>query len=457
MILAADIGSTNLKAAVFAPDGRRVSEAHVPLGYTVRSAERAELDPLELRTSFFDLIDRVLAMAGCSRGDLRRVSLTSQAQTFCLCDASGTPVTAMLGWTDARAFAEADELQKRLGRTFHRITGFPKVSPLSTLAKALWLKRYHPLPSDCHVVQISSWLAMALGAPHATDRNLAAMCGLYSIPDHDWWNEALEAIGFSAAQLGTAVDPGTSLATSALTRPDGFSEKLEVVLAANDHTAGAVGCGCRPGHPLLTLGTAGVLYRHAGNASGPFSPSGIWGPFPGGGYYELLLIDHACSALDWADDELFGKVDSQQLAERSLAGGVPEDAPFFHPARWGSDEAWKDRGTPEAMAYAAFEGIAFALREMAGTAFEEEKGTITILGGGSRLDLWVQLIADVLARPIARGKHDGLDGAAAIAGVQIATHDDAQTIFQPDNTRSRFLDARYRQWQSSFPSLNPNS
>jgi sugar (pentulose or hexulose) kinase len=452
MILAADIGSTWLKAALFAPDGRRFPTAGKMLEYRVRTAERAEIDPLSLRLTFLDLIDQALASAGCSRGDLRRVAITSQAQTFCLCDAAGAPLTPMLGWTDARAAAEAEELQRLLGPRFHRTTGIPVVSPLSKLAKALWWSRQGQLPADARIVQISSWLAMSLGAPHAIDANLAAMSGLFSIPDHTWWGDALEAAGLRSAQLGIVVDPGVPLPATAHARPSGFPADLDVVFAANDHTAGAVASGCRSGNPVLTLGTAGVIYRYAGGQPGPFSAEAIWGPFPGGGYYELLFLPHACSALDWADGFLFGKVDSDRFVQHALAAGLPRSAPFFDPSRWGSEDAWSERGTPGEMAYAALEGIAFALRSLGGAAFDDDKGTITVLGGGSRLDRWVRLCADVLQRPIVRGTRDGIDGAAMIAGVPRA-FDGEENLFHPDPARSRHLDERFLQWQTAFSSM----
>lgn len=456
MILAADIGSTWLKAALIAPDGRRFPVAKAPLGYLVHSAERAEIDPFELRLTFIGLIDQALAQAGSSRGDLRRVAITSQAQTCCLCDSDGIPLTPMLGWTDARAAAEAEELQNRLGPSFHRNTGFPSVSPLSTLAKVLWWARQDELPADARVVHISSWLAMSLGASHATDANLAAMCGLFSIPDHTWWGEALEATGLSAMQLGIVVDPGVALPTATPGRPVGFAPGLEVVLAANDHTAGAVASGCRSGNPMLTLGTAGVFYRNAGDQPGPFSSTGIWGPFPGGGYYELLCLPHACSALDWADEFLFGAVDSPILVERALAGGLPHSAPFFDPDRWGSEDAWRGFSASAEMAYAVLEGIAFALRALSGSAFLRDEGAITVLGGGARLDRWVQLLADVFGRPFARCSRDGIDGAAALAGVPLVVGGrEEESIFMPDPTRRRFLDDRFSQWQSAFHLTTP--
>ncbi|MGB6219748.1 FGGY family carbohydrate kinase [Haloferula sp.] len=450
MILAADIGSTWLKAAVFAPDGQRFPTAETVLKYRLRSAEQAEIDPLDLRRSFLDLIDQALRLAGCSRGDLKRVSITSQAQTFFLCDADDTPLTPMFSWTDARATAEADDLQGQLGSTFHQHTGFPEISPLSTLAKVRWLASHGDVDSEARIVQISSWLAMSLGAPHTTDTNLAAMSGLFSIPENKWWGAAFDTLDLTIQQAGAAVEPGVPLTTSTGRRPPGFSPDLEVILAANDHTAGAIACGCIPGSPVLTLGTAGVIYRHAGEKDGPFSPGGIWGPFPGHGYYELLFLPHACSALDWADKFLFGAVDSARFVETALADGIPQDAPFFHPSRWGSKDAWSSPATPAAMAYATLEGIAFAMHDLGGSTLVTDEGAITVLGGGGRLDAWVQLTAEAFGKTFIRSSRDGIDGAAILAGVPLDPAAEPAVTFLPDPARCELLKERFHRWQTTF-------
>lgn len=437
MILAADLGSTNFKAAVFADDGRRLAEAARPLPYAIRTNERAELDPEAVAETFFAMLDDALARAGAARKDVRTVSITSQAQTFCICDAEGQAVSSMLGWTDARAQSEAEELQALLGPEFHATTGFPVAGPLLTLAKVLWWRRRHGLDPQSRIVQLPSWLAMRLGAPHATDHNLAAMSGFYSIPAAAWWTAALDAVGVDASRLGLLVEPGQPLSTSAGTRPHGFADPLEVVFAGNDHTAGALGCACDAGRSLLTLGTAGVLYRQAGNLPGPYSSNGLWGPFPGGGYYELLCLDHACSALDWADEVLFGSVDSPRFVDQASAAVVTGRSPRFDPRKWGTPSAWSGDGTPQEKAYAVLEGIANALHDMAGDSFCREGGEIVILGGGSRLDFWAQLVADIFGRRLIRVQRDGLDGAARLAGIPVNNTATPTAVFEPNHTYAK--------------------
>ena len=258
---------------------------------------------------------------------------------------------------------------------------------------------------------------------------------------------ALVAAGVSGDQLGLVVGTGQPVPTRSESRSPGYSESLDIVFAGNDHTAGAVGCNCRKGRSVITLGTAGVYYRWAGREPGPFSENGLWGPYPVDGYYELLHITHACSALDWADKYLFGSVDSQRLVESARKGGP--DTPFFDPDRWGSAGAWSARTNVEEMAYSALEGIAFALRACAGEAPGAKDDEILILGGGSRLDFWVQLLANTFRCPFTCSTRDGLDGVAILAGLDVpldALSPPPQRLL-PEPAKTDLLDIRFQYWR----------
>jgi len=449
MIVAADLGSTNMKVALFAEDGTRVAEASRPLPYEIHTNISAELSPDAVRECFLGLLADL--RSGESVRKIRRVSFTSQAQTFCITDARGCPRSKFFGWADVRGGAEASQLQRVLGESFHRECGWPSVSPTHMISKVLWWRKTHGLSEDDRVVSLPSFLAMQLGAAHASDTNLAAMSGFYSIPGGGWWNQAIEAVGVRSSQLGDLVAPGDVLSRIGPPGCPDLADDFEVVMAGNDHTAGAVGCGCRPGRSILTLGTAGVIYRHAGEMPGPYSQSGLWGPYPGGGYYELLCLDHACSALDWADGFLFGNVDSLRFVARARRGNARESSPLFDPGAWGSAAAWVGEGTEEEKAYATLEGIVFALRALAGDGFSGGGEEIVILGGGSRLDFWVQLVANIFRRPIIRGSNDGLAGAAALAGIPIVEPRRASEVFLPDPATFQSLEARFVGWNAVFP------
>jgi xylulokinase len=457
MIVAVDCGSTNMKAALYGSEGNRMAEASRPLPYTIQTRTRVELSPEAVWGCFLDLIHDLCGKTAVTHREIRRIAFTSQAQTFTTVDPEGKAVTPFIGWADVRAQEEAKELQTLLGKDFHRLSGSPALSPMHVTSKVLWMRRGHSLNSTMRIVSLPSFLAMLLGAVHATDRNLAAMTGLYSISEKQWSSKMMEAAGVETRQLGILVEPGAVLEKTDIRRCRDFSPDLDIVMACNDHTAGAVGCGCRQGHPTLTLGTAGVLYRYAGERPGPFSRSGLWGPYPLGGYYELLCLNHACSALDWADQFLHGSVDSPRFAGSARKAQTNENSPLFYPDAQGSADAWLGNGTVEQRAYSVLEGIGFALRHLAGENFYAEGEPIMVLGGGSRLDHWVQIAANIFEHTMVCASGDGLDGAAQLAGAPIPSARESlrPRSFLPDPSKRDLLALRYRRWLSQYRPSSP--
>jgi len=433
MILAADLGSTNFKAAVFAPDGRRLGEAAEPVPYQIHTSTRAELSPAAVVEVFDTVLAGALRVAAVPAADVRRLALASQAQTFCLCHRDGTALGSFTGWSDQRASDEAAELQSVLGDCYHATSGWPRPLSGQLAAQALWTTRHTGAARLANFVTLPSYLALQVGAPFVIDRNLAAMTGLYDIPGRGWWTAALDAAGLRPAQLGALVDTGQAVPTvNGRTRGlrCGVAPR-EVVLAGNDHTAAAAGCGCSPRRSVLTIGTAGVFYRRPPSGGlGPFSSEGCWGPYPGGGYYELRYVADACSALDWADHALFGRIDSAAFVSAAREAGTPGEV-RFDPVRWGLPEAWTGQGTRGQKALAVLEGITSALRHLAPEKIESD-AEILVMGGGSRLDFWVQMLADKFGCRLIRSRRDGLTGAAVLAGCAPKTADGADAdIFNP--------------------------
>jgi len=452
--LATDLGSTNFKVALFDSAGVRLSEGSQPLPYLVRTNTRAELDPTAVMECFMACVREALQAVGLPAAAIHRIAFTSQAQTFCVCDEAGGPLGPFLSWTDARAEEEAKFLRDELGSDYHAHTGWPRLAPSHTISMALWWKKNHGLRPTDRIVLLPSFVAMQLGAAHTSDNNLAPMSGFFSNRQRTWWDRALTASGIASSRLGDVVPMGQPVPTSSRSRPDGFSSGLEIVFAGNDHTAGAFGCGCAPQRPVLTLGTAGVLYRLAGPDLGPFSEASLWGPFPGGGYYDLVVISHACSALDWADSFLFGTVDSPRFAARAAQAIPTQNLPFFYPNRWGTDEAWQGEGTPEEKAFSTMEGILFALLHAAGGEAFQPPQEMIVLGGGGRLEFWRQMAADIFRCPLQPGAADGLTGAARLAHCPVPTPPMAtNSSCSPRPQQSEFFRTRFSAWRKGLDAV----
>ncbi len=157
----------------------------------------------------------------------------------------------------------------------------------------------------------------------------------------------LALCGIGPEQLPAVAPLGLPLRAQAICTELPLREDVEIVLAGNDQTAGAFGNGCREDDLVATLGTALVAYRYAGPDPGPFSELGCWGPYPGGGTYELGVRNHGCLALDWARERgVPGHVVEGFMASAEKATATRTAPTFasrpavFLPRANGQPEAW---------------------------------------------------------------------------------------------------------------------
>ena len=475
--LALDCGSTHFKAALFDESLHRLAEAKLPVQSLAYRTDRIELGAEEIWQSTLELIRLTCQQAGLDTSQVAQFSITSQAQTFLLVDETGAPITPLISWLDSRAKALVPQLQHALGKDFAHHCSF--ASPLAELqlAKLLWLRKHSPELVDRArlIAPLPTWLTLRLGGVAAIDDNIAAMSGLYSLHTRGYWRSALELCGVPESKLPGLVKAGTPIWVNQACPELALSPQTVIILAGNDQTCGAYGNGCRAGvadkehpwadkehpwadkeHPwIATLGTALVVYRLAGPTPGPYHPSGCWGPYPGGGYYELAVQNYGCAALDWALKILFP---GQELtaffsSAQSIAANWQAVPPFFYPDQMGSPSAWVGVGSQPERAMAVLEGIGFNLRRLvfdeldAGESVESGFEKLIVTGGGSRNDFWMQLLADILDVPIQRGFGDGLLGAAWLASPDVKPPQNFKPqTWLPDIAKVAFYRDQYEQW-----------
>jgi xylulokinase len=475
-VLALDLGSTNVKAALFHADRGCIGGAGLPVAYITREViadglYRAELDADLIWETTVALILETCAQAGIAAHDIDRIAVASQAQTFALLDNEEAALTPFYSWLDSRGEPYLADIAERLGAEFHHHCSFSSGMSEMHLAKLLWIRRTAPhlLDSARHVIHLPSYLLLRLTGLNILDHNLAGMSGLYSIPQGCWWSEALDLCGISPAQLPTLVPLGAPIAATRRCPDLPLSPELQVVMAGNDHTAGAFGNDCREGDIVVTLGTALVAYRFAGTAPGPYTPSGCWGPYPGGSFYELAVHSYGCLALDWARELLLpglgvpAFMGLAQGAELTAAGEAVHRPTLFYPDRIGTDRAWVGTDDPSLRARAVLEGIGFSLRRLIVDDLGITAGlrTITAVGGGNRSAFWRQVLADILACAVHVGTGDARTGAAkmATADARCFTLQPKQTGSQED-TREAHPDPKavhhyqvlYKRWLEGDPS-----
>jgi xylulokinase len=167
-----------------------------------------------------------------------------------------------------------------------------------------------------------------------------------------------------------------------------------------------------------------------------------------------------------------------QWLDRSAAGVSPSSGLLFLPYMLGEKTPLMDpyaRGTLVGLGLhhtlahvwrSALEGVVFGFRHHVDVWAEGGIGVTRVLAadGGSASDLWLQIAADGLARPVTRiDRHPGSClGAAFVAGMGVGAIGDWSEIdryvrpgrtFVPDPEASEVLASKYRLWREVYERL----
>jgi xylulokinase len=311
------------------------------------------------------------------------------------------------------------------------------LDPSAVLAKLMWLRETEPdaFLDGWRIAMPQALILRSLGATDlVVDETVAAHVGLLDVATRAWSDRLLDDFDVPAGALPRLVPPGAcvgALDRSVAARL-GLPAGIPLVAAASDGVCTELGAGVvEPGHLYAYLGTAATV---AGPLSEPELPDDealILMPGSTGDRWRILGLAMAGgSARAWLMTIL--GIRDQRRVERSIAASPPgARGVLFVPTLAGATAPVPDgraRGVfaglslasrPEDLTRAVHEGVALELRWLVDRMRRSipEPTEVRFTGGGSRSDAWSQILADVLAIPVARivEPNPGVRGAAAYA------------------------------------------
>lgn len=432
-LLGIDVGTTSVKAAVFDPDGRRVAVA-ARRHPTARPAPgHAEQDPEHWWAGLTAALAELDA-AGALDG-LDAVGLCGQVNTHLVTDAAGTALHPAITWQDGRCAGVAATLGDRLSPDDRaRVRGgLGTVDASHPAARAAWLAEHRPevwARTERLLAPKDQLLLRLTGTAAADPISAIGLVDSAADPARPAYPELLDVLvpGLRAL-LAPLADPATVVGES--TGAGGLPPGLPVAVGTMDAWSALLGGGvAAPGDAIDVAGTSEVLAIAADPGGG--APGIVTFPPWRGLHVHAGPTQAGGDALAWASSSLGGTVaELLDLAHRAGPGceGVlflpqlaGERAPLWDPdlrAHWLG--ATFRTGRPE-LARAALEGVAHAARHVL-TALERAAGrpagTLAACGGGANSDLWCQIKADVLGRPLRRTaeRDAGVLGAAMLAAL----------------------------------------
>jgi len=410
LLLGLDLGTSYFKAGLFDASGRLAGLGRVPTPIT-RAGTRAEMPVAEFWRSLRSAVAQALTAASADAARVRAISYSSQANTFLLLDQAGTALTPFLAWTDQRA-APLEPTLAAFGDSdvFLQTAGFAGLAPGFAVAKWNWLRRHEPALAAraAKLATISDFLTSQLTGADAGDANTAALTGAWDVRGECWWADALRTYGLSPGQLVAPRAPGSSIGRTNASAAEllGLPSGIPFVAGALDHFAAAVGAGVGPLGPVsISIGTVLAAVRLGGyevKRGCYLSPS-----WKRGEYCRLTFSVPGAGVV-----EEFRQKEARAHSYELLLQGA-------------SETPQADRRLSELRRL--IEGLAAdhaRLLETLGAGASDT--SLLATGGGARSRHWLQIVADVLKRPIVAPATEELAclGAAVFAATALGSYRD---------------------------------
>ena len=503
LILAIDLGTSGPKVALFAATGELVAGASEPVRLLLLPDGGVEQDPAEWWDAICTATRRLLHQSGVAAADVRGVAVTAQWSGTVAVDAAGAPLMNAIVWMDGRGARHMRRATggfpsfagyglTRLWPWLRKTGGIPGLSGKDAIAHILYLKAEQPdLYARTHkFLEPKDYVNLKLtGRFAATVESITLHWVTDNRDIHNvrYDDQLLRMVGVDREKLPDLMRSVDVLGplTPAAAADLGLGTHAQVVGGAPDIHSAAVGSGAVEDYAAhCYIGTSGWLSCHV-----PFKktdivhnmaalPSAIPGRY-------LLINEHevAGAALTFLRDNIFCADDGL------LPGGPPADAyarldalaatahpgsgkviftPWLHGERSPVDDptlrgGWHNlslRTTRSDLVRSVYEGVALNTRwllphveKFAGRPLE----SVRLVGGGGRSDIWCQIHADVLQRPVlqvADPLHTNTRGAAYLAAVGLGymdLHDlGAQAPIKATYTPRRELAGLYHELFGEF-------
>ncbi len=432
LVLGVDSSTSATKVIAFDLGGKPVAEGAKGYPLYYENPGWVEQDPEDWWNAFKAGCRQVLDHPDVRAKDLAGIGMTHQRFTFVPMDADMKPLRRAILWNDIRCAKEADYAGRTVGkeRIFDR-TGYPPGQ--WTLYKALWLKNNEPelYEKIYKLVLVQDYLIYRLTGKVVTLEGAGTMTGALDIAHpRKWAMDIIRDLGVREDIWISDILPGGSVAghvTEEAARETGLPEGMPVVTGAGDQPCGILGAGVtQPGELGINGGTSctnelvarGLPERKNVDYFIEISPSGdyiVENYIPSGGsalmnwyknnfgFYEQ---DRAQKEDKNVWDIIYGQASESPVGNRGMMV-----IPYFQGAN-GPYWDLKARGVMFGMhtefgrphfVRALIEGCAYESRRQAelmerGTATPVEE--IKMYGGSARSDIWNQVFADVMKKPL---------------------------------------------------------
>lgn len=479
MFIGLDLGTSGVRAVLMDDHQNMLASAEAHYDVTRPHIGWSEQNPQDWIDGCRSVLSSLKTEHSAQMASVKAISISGHMHGATLIDASDNVLRPCILWNDTRSSKEAQAFDEN--PIFRKLSG-NIVFPGFTAPKLAWVKNNEAeiFSKTAKVLLPKDFLRLWLTGEHVSEMSDAAGTSWLDVEKRNWSSELLNASDMSIDQMPSLVEGSESSGQlrSELASEFGMPGNVIIAGGAGDNAASACGIGATgEGEAFVSLGTSGVLFA-ANNSYRPDPESAVHTfchAIPGM-WHQMGVILSATDSLNW-----LATITGQKPSELTSALGSEIKSPSaikFLPYLSGERTPHNDstiRGsfsnidiasTSEDLTQAVIEGVSFALRDnlealrQAGTELDR----VIAVGGGSRSEYWLSLLATVLGKPIdlpEQGDFGAAFGAARLAQASVSDTeiDEIMSLpktaksFEPDLNMSQEFDDAYQTYRALYPAL----
>ena len=427
-----DLGSTNIKIAIYSEDFKLIDRQSRPVEY-IRENGFVEFDAVTYCEILVDLLRHMVRENGIQT--IRQIAFTGQAESLVVLGADGQPLMNAISWMDERSTEECKILEKQFSHEIcEAVTGQMAVLPTWPATKILWLQKNKPAIYNAAATYmlLKDYVVFYLTGEKKCDMSIATFSFYFDIYKKCYWTEMLDAIGVKPAQLPELVEPCSVAGTLKPELVPAIAPGTAVNVGTLDHFAGMIGTGnIAPGGVTLSTGTVMAMAVMAEEPVPQNTGIAMHYGFLPDTHVMLPVVESGGVSLEWFRRSCMKNITYDEmnatLARRErndllfLPYLVGTSAPEFDAEAKGVFWGLRQEHDCIDMAGSIMEGVGYVLQKNLQHIHKNgiQLQNIIATGGGAKSPIWCQLYADITGLPvrIPAEKEAACLGAAMIAAV----------------------------------------
>ncbi len=493
-LLGIDLGGTGAKAGIFTLDGGLVGYGYTEYAMISRLPGQAEHDA----EGWWQATTRAVrqALSGVPPSAILAVGVGCTNGLVAV-DRVGQPLRPAIMLWDQRSLPEVARIRAALGEAeVQTVTGNPVAPGAYSLPTLLWLMHHEPdTYAAAHKLMVpGGYLVARLTGKFTIDHSRACTTLLFDIQRLSWHEPFLSAFGIAAEKLPEPV-PSQAVAgrvSAKAAAETGLLPGTPVMAGCMDTLGAALGAGViEPGQGFIIMGTAA---RVATTLAEPNFDHRLMNctHFQAGHWLALGALNGVGSSLRWVRDQLGQAeqvtanatgLDVYDLLTAQAALAPPgskgliylpylagERTPIWDPYARGVLFGLTLGHQRADVLRAVLEGAAMALRqavELLEATSGQRLNCLRVGGAAAASRVWMQIIADVLGRPIVglTTAHSEVLGAALLAGVGAGAYSDfaearqasarGDTLYESQPSAQAAYDQLYPIYTELYPAVKP--